>query len=167
MDENGQRVAINSQNECKRKPNEVGFTREAHARLIFCFPSVNEFAERLDEDNECGRLARDSLQYDFGFGHAAMGACFYLGGMMDLLQNKSVFVVETKTCDSDINAIAPWLGLRNDSFKLRQELLQGLGRVEAHVGHVVAGAVDEEEDDGLHARRRRPRARGARTPRRS
>jgi hypothetical protein len=125
LDENGQRAAVNSQSECKRKPTEVGFTREAHARLIFCFPSVNEFAERLDEDNECGRLARDSLQYDFGFGHAAMGACFYMGGMMDLLQNKSVFVVETKTCDSDINAIAPWLGLRNDSFKLRQELHAG------------------------------------------
>ena len=54
-----------------------------------------------------------------------MGACFYLGGMMDLLQNKSVYVVETKTCDSDINAIAPWLGLRNNSLKLRQELHAG------------------------------------------
>ena len=125
LDENGQRVNVNSRSECKRKPNEVSFTRKAQARLIFCFPTVNEFAERLDEDTECGRLARDSLQYDFGFGHAAMGACFYLGGMMDLLQNKSVFVVETKTCDSDINAIAPWLGLRNNSLKLRQELHAG------------------------------------------
>ena len=125
MDENGQRVTVNSRSECKRKPNEVGLMRDAHARLIFCFPSINEFAERLDEDTECGRLARESLQYDFGFGHAAMGACFYMGGMMDLLQNKSVFVVDTTTCDADINAIAPWLGLRNNSFKLRQELHAG------------------------------------------
>ena len=125
VDKHGQRVPINSQNECKRKPQELGLIQDAHARLIFCFPTVNEFAERIDEDNECGQLARNSLLTDFTFGHAAMGACFYLGGMLDLLQNKSIFIVETKTCDADINAIAPWLGLRNDSFKLRQELHAG------------------------------------------
>jgi hypothetical protein len=125
LDNKGNRVPVNSRNDCKRKPQEVGFMRDAHARLIFCFPSVNEFAERLDEETECGRLARDSLQTDFSFGHAAMGACFYLGGMLDLLQNKSVFVVETKTCDSDIQAIPPWLGLRPNSFKIRSELHAG------------------------------------------
>jgi len=44
--------------------------------------------------------------------HQLMGTCFYLGGLLDYLRKarKSVFVVETETCDLDTNGIPAWLG---------------------------------------------------------
>merc|ERR1711934_1172700 len=44
--------------------------------------------------------------------HQLMGTCFYLGGLLDYLRKarKSVFVLETETCDRDTIGIPAWLG---------------------------------------------------------
>ena len=44
--------------------------------------------------------------------HQLMGTCFYLGGLLEYLRKarKSVFVVETETCDRDTIDIPAWLG---------------------------------------------------------
>lgn len=44
--------------------------------------------------------------------HQLMGTCFYLGGLLEYFRKarKSVFVVETETCDRDIVGIPAWLG---------------------------------------------------------
>jgi len=44
--------------------------------------------------------------------HQLMGTCFYLGGLLEYLckARKSVFVVETETCDRDMIGIPAWLG---------------------------------------------------------
>jgi len=43
--------------------------------------------------------------------HLLMGTCFYLGGLLEYLRKsrKSVYVVETETCDQDIMGIPAWL----------------------------------------------------------
>ena len=44
--------------------------------------------------------------------HQLMGTCFYLGGLLEYLRKarKSIFVVDTETCDRDIIGIPAWLG---------------------------------------------------------
>jgi len=44
--------------------------------------------------------------------HQLMGTCFYLGGLLEYLRKarKSVYVIETETCDRDIMGIPAWLG---------------------------------------------------------
>lgn len=48
--------------------------------------------------------------------HQLMGTCFYLGGLLEYLRKarKSVFVVETETCDRDTIGIPAWLGRSTD-----------------------------------------------------
>ena len=108
---------------CKRKvqkPQDLSLKQQSkRLRLIQCFPTVGEFADGLDDDTDCARLARESLLFDFSFGHSAMGACFYTGGLLPQLQNKSVYVVETDDCDEDLRAVPSWLGL-NTSFHIEQ-----------------------------------------------
>ena len=44
--------------------------------------------------------------------HQLMGTCFYLGGLLEYLHKarKSIFVVDTETCDRDTIGIPAWLG---------------------------------------------------------
>jgi len=51
--------------------------------------------------------------------HQLMGTCFYLGGLLEYLREarKSVYVVETETCDRDTMGIPAWLG-RSTELKL-------------------------------------------------
>ena len=44
-------------------------------------------------------------------GHVSLGGCAYLGGTLEVLRNKSVYLVDTDTCDADIQGLPRWLGL--------------------------------------------------------
>ena len=86
--------------------------------LLSCFPSVTRFAEALDDDNVCGEMARRSLSIKPSMphvkllsGHVSLGGCAYLGGVLEELRNKSVYLIDTETCDADIQGLPNWLGL--------------------------------------------------------
>jgi hypothetical protein len=111
-----------------RKPN---FDELIQHTVFDCFPNVTVFADGIDDDSDCGRRARESLlDYHLvsevgipAHTHFFMGACFYLGGLLEQLKGKSVHVVNSETCDDDIAAIPRWLG-QNAS----------MAAVEAHTG---------------------------------
>ena len=74
-----------------------------------------ETSQRLGPNGEIGGDILDrlplALQPPF-ISHQLMGTCFYLGGLLEYLRKarKSVFVVETETCDRDTIGIPAWLG---------------------------------------------------------
>jgi len=76
--------------------------------LLSCFRTVRHFAEALDDDDDCGEMARRSLSIKPAMphmkllsGHVSLGSCAYLGGTLEELRNKSVYLINTET----------WLGL--------------------------------------------------------
>ena len=86
--------------------------------LLACFPKVAMFAEALDDDSQCGKMARRSLSIKPSMphmqllsGHVSLGSCAYLGGTLAELRNKSVYLIDTDTCDADIQGLSHWLGL--------------------------------------------------------
>lgn len=84
-----------------------------------CFPTVGAFADGIDDEDDCGHLAQQALR-NSKYGHVAMGACFYLGGVLNKLRNKSVHLIHTETCDADMQAVPKWLGLHT-SFETSDE----------------------------------------------
>jgi hypothetical protein len=83
---------------------------EAVDELRRCFPNVAAFANGIDGDNKCGRLARGSIM-NAETGQIGMGTCFYIGGLLDTLRGKRVHLIHTETCDADVAAVPEWLGL--------------------------------------------------------
>jgi len=86
--------------------------------LLSCFATVTRFAEALDDDDDCGEMARRSLSIKPAMphlkllsGHVSLGGCAYLGGALEELRNKSVYLINTETCDADIQGLPQWLGL--------------------------------------------------------
>ena len=104
---------------CERGPRPQRALYQEPGSLLNCFRHVNAFAEALDDETKCGEIARAALDVHpgpaGGIGHIGMGSCFYLGGLLDKLDGKSVTVVETSSCDADIRQLPSWLGL-NASF---------------------------------------------------
>jgi len=101
------------------------------------FDTVDQFAAAVDDTGICGQLVRTALHSDLGeinsalvvttasndrnrvtaalrwpfiAGHVSRGACFYLGGLLEQIEKKDVYVVETETCDDDARGIPKWLG---------------------------------------------------------
>jgi hypothetical protein len=134
-------------------------------RLMQCFPNVTAFAAGLDDESECGRAARDALGTQataLAPSHIGRGVCYYLGGLLEELRRKRVHLVNTESCDADIAAIPPWLGL-NSSFKLAKEVhtgrfphhddepsREGRSRLRRHLAHEYAL---HEELERLEAKR--------------
>lgn len=83
--------------------------QDAHSSLG-CFPNITAFADHLDDDSDCGRAARDVIHPPWAV-HVKMGACYYLGGLVETLLRKSVHIVHAESCDKDIRRIPKWLGL--------------------------------------------------------
>ena len=86
--------------------------------LLSCFRTVTHFAEALDDDDDCGEMARRSLSVKPAMphvkllsGHVSLGSCAYLGGTLEELRNKSVYLINTETCDADIKGLSDWMGL--------------------------------------------------------
>lgn len=97
---------------------ELGPIPEAGGLLMQCFPNVTTFGERIDEDSECGRVARDVIglgDTDSGAGHVGKGDCYYLGGVLELLKSKNIHLIHTEQCGKDIATIAKWLGLKGEN----------------------------------------------------
>ena len=120
--------------------------------LTRCFPNVTALADALDDESTCGRAARYALgsnpqnvgqasadlpERPLGdMGHVAKGSCYYLGGLLDTLREKNVFVVDADSCDEDMQRIPGWLDLSGDSLELS-----------THVGDRKVG-----ESEGLRER---------------
>jgi hypothetical protein len=91
------------------EPNELG------QFVLKCYPNVTAFADGLDDDSICGRVARDIIGLDRSNGdvnHIGKGTCYYLGGVAERLKYKRLHIVETDTCNKDIARIPSWLGLK-------------------------------------------------------
>jgi hypothetical protein len=86
--------------------------------IMQCFPNVTAFGEGIDDDTECGRVARDMIglgETDAGAGHVGKGDCYYIGGVLELLQTKRIHLIHTEQCGVDIGTIPQWLGLKGDN----------------------------------------------------
>ena len=130
----------NDPSQCRRKENGDEALSASHIKpgtpltnkiTSECFNNVTSFADNLDADTECGRLARDAIgpNYieDLGHvGHIGKGACYYLGGVLERLKDKDVYVIDTETCDAGIRGIPTWLGLNSTEFVMPPKV---------HVGH--------------------------------
>ena len=130
----------NDPSRCRRKENGDESLSASHVKpgtpltnkiTSECFNNVSAFADNLDADTECGRLARDVVgpNYieDLGHvGHIGKGACYYLGGVLERLKDKDVYVIDTETCDAGIRGIPTWLGLNSTEFVMPPKV---------HVGH--------------------------------
>lgn len=130
----------NDPSRCRRKENGDESLSASHVKpgtpltnkiTSECFHNVTDFAENLDADTECGRLARDVIGPNFiedlgHVGHIGKGACYYLGGVLERLKDKDVYVIDTETCDAGIRGIPTWLGLNSTEFVMPPKV---------HVGH--------------------------------
>ena len=68
--------------------------------IMQCFPNVTAFGDGIDDDTECGRVARDMIGMgatDAGAGHVGKGDCYYLGGVLDQLRTKRIHLIHTVT----------------------------------------------------------------------
>jgi len=86
--------------------------------IMQCFPNVTAFGEGIDDDTECGRVARDMIglgETDAGAGHVGKGDCYYLGGLLEQLRTKRIHLIHTDQCGVDIATIPQWLGLKGDN----------------------------------------------------
>merc|ERR1719424_2358139 len=136
---------------CLRSPARRKFQRFGFKRLslLECYPNVTAFADGLDDNTECGKLARGTLRNNETHPessrgeHVGMSSCFYLGGLSKILSHKRIHLVETKTCDADIAKLPAWLGLHS-SFAVMGE---------AHVGP-FPHHTDKPSDEGLQRLRR-------------
>jgi hypothetical protein len=114
-------VEVTDEKECKRTPKHEQFQRFGFKKLslLECFPNVTVFANGLDDNTECGHLAREVLRNNETHpgssrgDHVGMGNCFYLGGLSSALMHKRIHLVETRSCDADIAKIPAWLGLKH------------------------------------------------------
>ena len=107
---------------CERVPiqnrspnNNLIRVPELGGYIMGCFPNVTAFADHLDDDTACGRVARDMIgpdRADAGVSHVGRGNCYYLGGAMQWLQGKRIHIVSTDTCEEGISRIPKWLGLQ-------------------------------------------------------
>jgi hypothetical protein len=77
-----------------------------------CFPTVNEYGEQLFAKTGCAPYAHR------GIGHMTLGACAYLGGILDDLKELSdkVFLIRTEKCDSDLASALKGIGYSNMSL---------------------------------------------------
>ena len=103
-------------NTMRLKVSNANAEAEASAMIEFnrsmsCFPNITSFAEQLDDDTECGRRARDLTRPPWE-SHVKKGSCYYLDpAMRTMLENKSVHIIHTEMCNTDIRRIPEWLGL--------------------------------------------------------
>jgi hypothetical protein len=130
--------------------------RRKKESLLECFPNVTAFADGLDDTSVCGRIARRVLHnsethpLSSNGEHVGMGACFYLGGLLEKLRTKRIHLVHMKSCEEDINAVPRWLGI-NASFEpgpavhiggfphhMDKPSYKGLKRLERHLDHELA-----------------------------
>ena len=124
---------------CMRKKHADFMLQHPHQKttkdLLGCFPNVTAYANSIDDDSECGKIARQSLgpqPHGRGAnGHISLGSCFYLGGLLETLQKKSVYIVDTESCDADIQGIPHWLGL-NQSFAYDKSVVTHVGDFPHH-----------------------------------
>lgn len=68
--------------------------------------------DALDDDTECGSVARDSLQQESASEHLGKGLQYYLGDVIHLLQqnsSKKVYLVRSDSMQADIDGIGPAL----------------------------------------------------------
>tara|TARA_B100000787_G_C16117831_1_gene261221 strand:- start:280 stop:858 length:579 start_codon:yes stop_codon:yes gene_type:complete len=88
--------------------------QEVHTALVHDRDGVGDQPELGPNGELVGDILNRlplALQPPF-ISHQLMGTCFYLGGLLEYLRkaHKSVYVVETETCDRDIMGIPAWLG---------------------------------------------------------
>merc|ERR1719162_671510 len=86
--------------------------------IMQCFPNVTAFGDGIDDDTECGRVARDMIGMgatDAGAGHVGKGDCYYVGGVLEQLRTKRIHLIHTEKCGVDIGTIPEWLGLKGDN----------------------------------------------------
>ena len=104
-----------------RSPNaELIRVPELGGYIMGCYPNVTVFAESLDDDTACARVARDMIgpdRADAGVSHVGRGNCYYLGGAVQWLQGKRIHIVSTDTCEEGIERIPKWLGLQGKSSR--------------------------------------------------
>ena len=148
----------NDPSRCRRKENGDESLSASHVKpgtpltnkiTSECFSNVSDFALHLDAQTECGRLARDVIGPNFiedlgHVGHIGKGACYYLGGVLERLKGKDVYVIDTETCDAGIRGIPTWLGLNSTAFVMPPKV---------HVGHYPHH--DDTVDDEGRARLRK------------
>jgi len=119
--------------------------------LMRCYPNVTAFADGLDDDSECGRVAREAIGVNMAAveaatAHIGKGVCFYLGGLLKSLEGKRVHLVNTESCDADVADIPKWLGLESfERVESRhtggfphhddQPSNEGRGRLRRHLAH--------------------------------
>ena len=112
---------------CERVPmknrspnNNLIRVPELGGYVMGCFPNVTVFAESLDDDTACARVARDMIgpdRADAGVSHVGRGNCYYLGGAIQWLQGKRIHIVSTDTCEEGIARIPKWLGLQGENSR--------------------------------------------------
>ena len=94
----------------------LGPIPEVGGLMMQCFPNVTAFGDGIDDDSECGRVARDVIgEGHTDAGHVGKGDCYYLGGMLEKLEQKNIHLIHTEHCGEDIGTIANWLGLQGDN----------------------------------------------------
>jgi hypothetical protein len=98
-----------------------------------CFDHVNEFAEALDEDSQCGSRARDALTKHMK--HIGMGYEFYFAqDVMSTLEKHLVFVIHQEHLTQDLHDFLLW-----NNIKLTHDRIP--------VSHSADGAIYPKMND--------------------
>jgi hypothetical protein len=76
-----------------------------------CFDHVNDFAEALDQNSQCGQRARDALTKHMK--HIGMGYEFYFpDNVMSALKNHLVFAIHQQRLTEDLHDFLNWNSIR-------------------------------------------------------
>lgn len=86
-----------------------------------CFKTVDEFAQGLDRDDQCGLIARRNLKWPSCSAHVGMGQAFYLRDSINCLRRRSVLVFRTESLQQDAHRAGQMLGFPNPSLPLPHE----------------------------------------------
>ena len=96
---------------------------QAKVRSMFddCFPTVNFFAEQLDDSTHCGELGRSWVvgQADYFSSQMSMGTCFYIGGVLSTLEDRPVTLIHQESLEEDF---AAWAASRQYPLTLQVDV---------------------------------------------
>jgi len=110
---------------CVRDPAErllSAFNYEYERKLWFdevmkCFQTMEHMMQAAmitqQATADCQAVARNVLTKPGNGGHMSLGYCFYMGGLMDALRSRRVFLVHTESLAVDLQAAGRWLGLQS------------------------------------------------------
>mmetsp|Transcript_4750 Transcript_4750/g.13447 ORF Transcript_4750/g.13447 Transcript_4750/m.13447 type:complete len:308 (-) Transcript_4750:84-1007(-) len=90
---------------------QSGFAQDKQEQQFYrCFREVNEFAESLQDQSECGSIARRALEKPIYSEHVGKGFYYYFEHDLECVLAQEVYLIRSETIAHDLNEVFGRLG---------------------------------------------------------